>query len=161
MRKFTTRTAVAGALAMSLLTLTACGGGSEAPKDNSTIKGEGYDGPAVELAFWNGFTGADGAYFDEMVAEFNTNNPNIKVTSTTMEWGDLYPKLPIAVKSNSGPDVAVIHLDQVANQAAQGALTPLDGVAWRPVQRRPLLHPTGHSHARPLLQQGRTREGRA
>lgn len=129
MRKFTARTAVAGALAMSLLTLTACGGGSEAPKDNSTIKGEGYDGPAVELAFWNGFTGADGAYFDEMVAEFNTNNPNIKVTSTTMEWGDLYPKLPIAVKSNSGPDVAVIHLDQVANQAAQGALTPLDGVA--------------------------------
>lgn len=111
-------------------TLAACGGGSDnKAAESAKISGTSYDGPAVELSFWNGFTGADGAYFDAMVEKFNKENPNITVKTTTMEWGDFYTKLPIAVKSNSGPDVAVMHMDQVSTQAAQGVLLPLDGVA--------------------------------
>jgi multiple sugar transport system substrate-binding protein len=119
--------AAASALALGA-TLAACGG-SDDKVDAAEISGTSYDGPAVELSFWNGFTGADGAYFDSMVEKFNKDNPNITVKTTTMEWADFYTKLPIAVKSNSGPDVAVMHMDQVSTQAAQGALTPLDGVA--------------------------------
>lgn len=127
MKKQALRKMSAGVAALALLSLTACGGGT---KDTTgEIAGTGYDGPKVDISFWNGFTGSDGAYFDEMVAEFNEANPNIKVTTTTQEWTDVYGKLPIAVQSGNGPDVAVIHIDQVSGQAAQGALSPLDGVA--------------------------------
>lgn len=120
---------VATASTVALATTLAACGGSDDAVDASEISGTSYDGPAVELSFWNGFTGADGAYFDSMVEKFNAENPNITVKTTTMEWADFYTKLPIAVQSNSGPDVAVMHMDQVSTQAAQGALTPLDGVA--------------------------------
>src|SRR4051812_34810099 len=38
------------------------GGGAEAPE----FTGE-YDGPDVELAYWNGFTGGDGPFMQKMV----------------------------------------------------------------------------------------------
>lgn len=122
-----TRSAVGAAVAVALA-LTACGGG-DSPRVTGDIAGDRYDGPAVELSFWNGFTGADGAYFDEMVDTFNAENPDITVRVTTMEWGDFYQKTPVAVQAGNGPDVAVMHMDQVSTLAAQGALTPLDGVA--------------------------------
>ena len=122
-----TRSVVGAAVAVALA-LSACGGG-DSPRVAGDVAGDSYDGPAVELSFWNGFTGADGAYFDEMVDTFNAENPDITVRVTTMEWGDFYQKVPVAVQAGNGPDVAVMHMDQVSTQAAQGALTPLDGVA--------------------------------
>ena len=125
------RTVAAGAAATLALTLAACGsdGGAQDAPVVSQVSGDSYDGPPVELSFWNGFTGADGAYFDAMVDSFNAANPNVTVKVTTSEWGDFYQKLPVAVESGNGPDVAVMHMDQVSTQAAQGALIGLDAVA--------------------------------
>lgn len=126
--RITAAVAVAG-LTLGLAACGGGGGGEDEPDASAEISGESYDGPAVELAFWNGFTGADGAYFDAMVNSFNDANPNITVKTTTMEWADFYKKAPVAVNSGNGPDVAVMHMDQVSTQAAQGTLTSLDGVA--------------------------------
>ena len=122
-----------GALGASAA-LSACSGGSStppgaAPSSGSFGEGDKYDGPKVALAFWNGFTGGDGPYMKKMVDEFNTANPNVTVSMNTLQWGDFYPKVPTAVASGAGPDVACMHIDQLATSAARRVIIPLDEIA--------------------------------
>jgi multiple sugar transport system substrate-binding protein len=46
----------------------------------------------------------------------------------TLEWGDFYSKMPNAVASGAGPDVAAMHVDQVGTNAARGVIQPLDNM---------------------------------
>lgn len=85
-----------------------------------------YDGPDIELDYWNGFTGGDGPFMQEMVDRFNEEHDNITVVSNTIPWGDFYQALPAALTAGEGPDVAVMHLDQLASFAARQLLLPLD-----------------------------------
>lgn len=123
-----------GAGAGASFVLVGCGGGG--PQNNPGAQGGGggdggktYDGPKVELAFWNGFTGGDGPYMRQLVEDFNSEHDNIEVSMNVMEWADFYAKVPSAVASGKGPDVAVVQLDQLATQAARNVVIPLDDVA--------------------------------
>ncbi len=114
--------------------LAGCGGGGA--ENNPAVQGQGggnggkgYDGPKVDLAFWNGFTGGDGPYMLKLVERFNGEHDNIKVKMNTIEWADFYPKVPSAVQSGKGPDVAAMHADQLGTNAARGVIQPLDDVA--------------------------------
>jgi multiple sugar transport system substrate-binding protein len=114
--------------------LAACGGGSSSvPGSNQAPTGsggaEGYDGPAVELSFWNGFTGGDGPFMKKLVDKFNAEHANIKVTMNTMQWADYYAKLPSAVTAGRGPEIGIMQLEQVATNAARRVIQPLDDVA--------------------------------
>ncbi len=114
--------------------LTACGSGSAGvPGGNQAPAGEGgaagYDGPAVTLTFWNGFTGGDGPIMKQLVEQFSTEHENIKVTMNTLQWQDYYAKLPSAVTAGKGPDIAIMHVDSVATNAARRVIQPLDDVA--------------------------------
>lgn len=120
-------TAVIAGVALAL-GLAGCSGGGTSSSGELQVSGDSYDGPAVELQFWNPFTGPDGAHFQTMVDDFNKKNPKVKVTMTSMAAADLYSKLPVAVKSGNGPDVAVIHLSHVPTVAAGGTLLALDNV---------------------------------
>lgn len=124
--------AASGAVGLGAI-LSACGGGSNSPSARSDSESNGgasgYDGPAVELAFWNGFTGGDGPVMKELVDEFNTEHENIAVSMTVMEWADYYEKLPPAVQSGKGPDVAIMHMDSLATNAARNVIVPLDDIA--------------------------------
>jgi multiple sugar transport system substrate-binding protein len=116
------------------LGLSACGGGSSnVPGQQQSVPGgggaEGYDGPNVTLQFWNGFTGGDGPIMKQLVDKFNGEHPNIKVTMNTQQWADYYAKLPSAVTAGKGPEVAVMHVDSVATNAARRVIQPLDDVA--------------------------------
>jgi len=115
--------------------LTACGGGksaSEAAKGGSpaqsTFSGT-YDGPQVELSYWNGFTGGDGPFMKQMVGEFMKDNPKISVKSNTVEWAQYYQRVPAAVQAGKGPDVGAMHLDQLATNAARNVIVPIDDLA--------------------------------
>lgn len=115
--------------------LAACGGGTS-PRDGAdpvAATGDGgaggYDGPDVQLAFWNGFTGGDGPTMKALVDTFNGEHANIAVTMTTMQWADYYTRLPSAVTSGNGPDVGIMHVDSVATNAARNVIQPLDDVA--------------------------------
>jgi multiple sugar transport system substrate-binding protein len=128
------RAVLAGALGLGASwALTACGEGSAGKPGAAPTTGDGgakgYDGPAVELDFWNGFTGGDGPFMRKIVDAFNQANPNIKVKMTVMEWKDYYAKLPTAVSSGRGPAVAVMHVDSLATNAARNVIEPLDDVA--------------------------------
>ena len=113
--------------------LAACSGSSAPPGAAVTSgafgKGDTYTGPKVALSFWNGFTGGDGPFMKQMVADFNKANPNVTVSMNTLQWGDYYAKVPNAVASGSGPDVGIMHIDQLATNAARRVIVPLDEIA--------------------------------
>ena len=115
--------------------LAACGGGKSAGEaakgasaPQSTFSGT-YDGPQVELSYWNGFTGGDGPFMTKLVEQFNTEHPNIKIVPNTIQWADFYQRLPAAVNAGEGPDVGVMHLDQLATNAARKVIVPVDDLA--------------------------------
>ncbi|MDQ3928646.1 MAG: ABC transporter substrate-binding protein [Chloroflexota bacterium] len=113
-----------------LLVLGGCG----AARDQAAVAraaasgGARYTGPPVELGFWNGFTGGDGQVMSQLVSQFNKEHKNIKVDMVTMIWVDFYQKFPGAVAAGEGPDVAVMHIDQLALNAARGVIVPLGDV---------------------------------
>ncbi|CAA9459319.1 MAG: ABC transporter, substrate-binding protein (cluster 1, maltose/g3p/polyamine/iron) [uncultured Rubrobacteraceae bacterium] len=116
------------------LALAGCGGGSQ---NNPAVQGQGgsggggteYTGPTVELAFWNGFTGGDGPFMRELVDQFSSEHENIQVSMSTQEWADYYESVPAAVRGGEGPDVGIMHSDQLGTNAARGVILPLDTVA--------------------------------
>jgi len=81
----------------------------------------------VELSYWNPFTGPDGPFMGTITDNFNKANPNIKVTMTTQS--DYYTQIQTAAASDTLPDVAIIHADQVATWAYRNALRPIDEIA--------------------------------
>ena len=109
------------------LVLVGCGGGGGG--QGGSGGGEEYSGPSVELAFWNGFTGGDGPYMNALVDQFNAEHDNIQVSTNTVEWEDYYQRVPAAVRTEEGPDVGVMHVDQLGTNAARGVIIPLDEVA--------------------------------
>nr|WP_284287911.1 extracellular solute-binding protein [Angustibacter aerolatus] len=147
--------------------------GAAKPSGTFTAK---YDGPKITLSYWNGFTGGDGPFMKQMVAQFQKEHPTIAVNSNTIEWAQYYQRLPAAVTAGKGPDVGAMHLDQagderrpqdhragrrrrVRDRAERGRLHA-GGLAGRAVQGRPLRHPARRALARDVLQHRRLHEGR-
>ncbi|BDV31906.1 ABC transporter substrate-binding protein [Microbacterium terricola] len=95
-----------------------------------TVEGGGeYDGPKVEITFWNGWTGgAAPVIVPKLVDEFNAEHDNIVVKNVPQEWADIASKMPLAIKAGKGPDVAVLHGDDLATYAAQKLLLKADGI---------------------------------
>ncbi|MBA3233058.1 MAG: ABC transporter substrate-binding protein [Propionibacteriales bacterium] len=124
-------------LSLSALTtaalVTGCGGG-QGVGDTGDKEGVGgfsgkYEGAALTLAYWNGFTGGDGPTMTSLVESFNGAEKNITVKANTIDWAIFYQKLPTAVQQGKGPDVGAMHLDQLATNAASSTIVPVDDVA--------------------------------
>jgi multiple sugar transport system substrate-binding protein len=112
--------------------LAGCGGGKGA--GDTGAQGVGgftgtYEGPAIDLAYWNGFTGGDGPAMQALVKKFNAEDKKITIKPNTIEWADFYQRLPAAAKAGKGPDVGAMHLDQLASNAARQVIVPLDDLA--------------------------------
>jgi multiple sugar transport system substrate-binding protein len=82
------------------------------------------DCTTVALDYWNPFTGPDGPFMGTLTDSFNAANPNIQVVMTSQ--AEYYTQLGTAAASNSLPDVAIIHADQVATQAFRNVIRPID-----------------------------------
>src|SRR5688572_28785027 len=115
--------------------LAACAGGKSADEaaggggqPEETFKA-GYEGPVITLSYWNGFTGGDGPFMKKLVADFMKENPKITIKSNTVEWAQYYQRMPAAVTAGKGPDVGVMHLDQLATNAARKVIVPVDDLA--------------------------------
>ena len=90
---------------------------------------EGYDGPPVKLAFWNGLTGGDGPIMRKMIKQFNAEHANIEVSMTAIAWAEYFQKLPAAVSNGKAPEIGLMHNDDLATNAARQVIIPLDDVA--------------------------------
>src|SRR5688500_11372687 len=80
----------------------------------------------VELSYWNPFTGPDGPFMGTLTDRFNDANDNVEVTMTTQ--AEYYTQLQTAAAADQLPDVAIVHVDQVATWAFRNVLRPIDDV---------------------------------
>jgi multiple sugar transport system substrate-binding protein len=70
---------------------------------------------AVDLAYWNFFTGSDGELMVGLVDRFRKEAPGVRVTDTTLMWGPpYYTKLAMACTGGRGPDLATLHASRLA-----------------------------------------------
>ncbi|WIK64398.1 ABC transporter substrate-binding protein [Gleimia hominis] len=111
------------------LGLVACSGGQQGAATKSKIEGGDYSGPKVEVTFWHGWTGgAAPTIVPKLIDKFNSTHDNIAVKAVPQEWSQLGSKLPLAIKSGRGPDVAVLHGNDIATYAAQNLLISSDEI---------------------------------
>lgn len=80
----------------------------------------------VELSFWNGFSGPDGATMEEIVKDFNRENPDIKVKMEIIPWATYYDKVTLGLAFGGAPDVFILHANRVPEFASHGALAQQD-----------------------------------
>jgi multiple sugar transport system substrate-binding protein len=133
-RALSRRTFLLAGVGSTAALVTGCGGGEGV---GGAAEGEGvggfsggeYDGEALTLAYWNGFTGGDGPAMQALVKDFQAANEKITIKNNTVEWADFYQQLPSATQAGKGPDVGVMHLDQLATNAARSNIVPLDDLA--------------------------------
>ena len=129
MKKPWARRAVGAGIALAVgITMSGCAasGGSA----GGAVSGDGeYTGPAVDITFWHGWTGgAAPTIVPKLIEEFNSEHDNITVKGVPQEWGDIAAKMPLAIKAGKGPDVAVLHGDDLATYAAQNLLLDAGGI---------------------------------
>jgi putative chitobiose transport system substrate-binding protein len=67
-------------------------------------------------------------YFNELIANFEAENPDLKVRWTDVPWGDMQSKILTAVSANTAPDVVNLNPDFAAQLAGRNAWLPLDDV---------------------------------
>lgn len=80
----------------------------------------------AQITYWNGFSGEDGPFMTQIVDRFNKENKRgIKVTQTIQPFPEYYAKLEAAQTSQTLPDVAQIHFDQIGTRAARELIRPI------------------------------------
>lgn len=129
MKSAITRRIVAAGLALAVgIGLAACS--SSGGSGGGAVSGDGdYNGPKVQISFWNGWTGgAAPVLVPKLIAKFNSEHKNIVVKNVPQEWADINAKMPLAIKAGKGPDVAVLHGDDLATYAAQKLLLKSDSI---------------------------------
>lgn len=98
-----TRTRVAHALTLgtAAVLLAACGTGSE-----GTSSGETGSQDGSTITWWhNSNTDPGKAYYDEIAAQFEADNPGVTVEVSAMQHEDMLTKLDAAFQGGDAPDV--------------------------------------------------------
>mgnify|MGYP001799869471 FL=1 len=116
-RHFLARMA-AGTTAGILLAVAGCGGGSQTA---------GQQSGKQEVEFWTmqlqpKFTD----YFDQLIADFETANPDVDVVWVDVPWSDMQSKILTAVSAGTAPDVVNLNPDFASQLASRNAWLSLD-----------------------------------
>lgn len=122
MRKSLTTAAM---LAAAAVVLTACSGGSTSADPSAAVNSSGGGGEPVTLQFWTGFTGGDRPAYEAIVADFNASQSHIKVEFSAEPWDSLNQKLPSALLTSDGPDVATLDGNALAHFVETKAIIPI------------------------------------
>lgn len=92
------------AATVAALALAACGGGSPEPGDSAT--GGESGGEPITLTFWHNATQGPGtAFWEDMVAKYESSHPGVTVEITVVQNEDLDGKLQTALNSPDAPDI--------------------------------------------------------
>lgn len=70
---------------------------------------------------------ASGPALDKMIAEFEKQNPNIKVDLQTIGYNDYFTQLQSKVVGGNAADVFELNFENFVSYASQGTLSQLDG----------------------------------
>lgn len=108
-------TAAGAAAAGSLVALPA---GTASAKSTSASK--------TTIVFQSGLTGGDGDAMLALVNQFMKENPDISVKSEFINWGTFFDKLFAALAAGNGPDVFIIHLQEMLEFQTKNTLYQVD-----------------------------------
>lgn len=112
------------------LGLAACGNGSQGNNESPAPGGEtgGSSSGTVELNLWSFNVGgfAEASNWEPIIAAFNEQNPNIKITVTPINYQDGDQKLTSAITAGTGPDIIFEGPERiVGNYAREGLMVDL------------------------------------
>ena len=112
------------------LGLAACGNGSQGNSESPAPGGEtgGSSTGAVELNLWSFNVGgfAEASNWEPIIAAFNEQNPDIKITVTPINYQDGDQKLTSAITAGTGPDIILEGPERiVGNYAREGLMVDL------------------------------------
>jgi multiple sugar transport system substrate-binding protein len=82
----------------------------------------------VTLSFWTGFTGGDRPAYEGMISQFNATHSDIQVTMDVQPWDTIGQKLPTAMATGQGPDLATpdFNVATIIQYIKAGTIAPLD-----------------------------------
>ena len=108
----------------------ACGNGSQGNSESPAPGGEtgGSSSGTVELNLWSFNVGgfAEASNWEPIIAAFNEQNPNIKITVTPINYQDGDQKLTSAITAGTGPDIIFEGPERiVGNYAREGLMVDL------------------------------------
>lgn len=108
-------------LGWALSFLVSCSAGS-----NSSNSAQGESG-TQEVEFWTmqlqpEFTD----YFDQLIADFEAENPEITIRWVDVPWGDMQSKILTAVSAGTAPDIVNLNPDFASQLASRNAWLELD-----------------------------------
>jgi multiple sugar transport system substrate-binding protein len=124
---------VAAAAAALTLTLSACGGGSS-PDAEATF--DPNEKVTLDLAFWGNDVRA--ALYDEAIAAFNEEYPNITVNATFLAFPEFWEKRQTEAAGKNLPDVLQMDFSYLRQYGENGLLLDLDPYLGDIIETDPL-----------------------
>lgn len=109
--------------------LAGCAGTNE-EASNSKDSGEKSGQTTIEFVYWAA-AGGEEKGFNDLVAEFEEQNPDIKVKKSQVpppNQGDYYTKLQTRMGGNDSPDVFRVQYQKIGEFASKGALLDLTDI---------------------------------
>lgn len=132
MKKKLLSTLLCAAMAVSML--AGCGGSdsnaaataSDATETTASADNQA-SGEDVTIEFWTiDLKAAFGDFFNDMIAQYESENPGVTVNWTDVPYGDIQSKLVTSVAGGAAPDVVNLNTQFTLTLAGQGALVDLN-----------------------------------
>ncbi len=96
-----------------------------APATNPPAAAAASGGQTVEIEYWQYFYESKKNLMDQLIADFEKANPNIKVTQTTFPYDQYNDKVAASVPAGRGPDVINLYYGWLPKYIDSGYLAPL------------------------------------
>ena len=95
-------------------------------EDGTVENPEAVEVDENKLVLWSLFSGGDGGFMDQIIADYNAGGPTKEVQSIMLVWADYYTKLTTAVATGNGPDIGISHASRLSYLMNDGVIEPLN-----------------------------------
>ncbi len=94
----------------------------------------------VKITFWDENAGPSRTpYLQEMINQFNKNNPGIEVEYVGLPWSASKQKIDVAIAADNTPDCSGISTNWVSEYALNRAIIPLDSFFNKAADRKKFI----------------------